>query len=260
MPEIYFTHVDDIPGSDTPARCNRMTGEIIINRRKFKNIPPAHRLFILLHEYAHIELNSSDEFQVDKRAQELFLQMGYPLTESVLALSRVLNPHNPSHVARTKAILASAQKIDNFNNQPMKTENLYEPSKAFYEDIFGFGKTAKAKKEAKIDKKQSKADAIRAKAQAKLELAKQGIAPKSGAQGIIGGILGTATQIFGGDGASIANTVSGNDNPNPEPMLNQPMPVVTEEKPGFKKYLPWIIGGAVLVVGTIIFFVVRKKK
>jgi hypothetical protein len=163
-------------------------------------------------------------------------------------------------------MLNSAQEIDKNNNLPMQTSYIQhlQPSSAFYEDIFGLGKAAKAKKEAKIDKKQAKADSIRAKAQAKLELAKLGVAPKSGAQGIIGGLLGAATQIFGGDGAAIAGAVTGNEQTEPTPMAGQPMPVLNpnEEKPkmDWKKYMPFIIGGSVLVVGVVIYFIVRKKK
>lgn len=279
MVNIQIKHVPNLGNSKTPARCNRRTGEILINDREWKKIDPIHRLFILLHEYAHIELNSSDEFEVDKRAQELFLSMGYPLTESVKAVTRVLNTNNPTHVARAEMQLQRSMLIDQKNKQMNQVVNfsgtVFDNVKPFYDlredwnnctgcegmcgDNFEgcdpnklrprqFRKCVKAvgkstakmtKAEATLALKQGKGAGLAAKGEAKKALAEQGIVDSSEAGGIIKS--GIAALAGGGD---------------PQAMQpNQPSSWPT------KKYLPWIIGGAVLLIGgVVVFFVIKKKK
>jgi hypothetical protein len=96
----------------TPARCNRKTGEIYLNINRWGSIKPQHKVYILLHEIGHIVLNTSNELAVDKWAQEQYVQAGYPLTESVLALTQVLSGDTEEQVARATQSLNIARQFD----------------------------------------------------------------------------------------------------------------------------------------------------
>lgn len=119
----HISHISDSP--NTPARCNKRTGEIFINDSIWYDIEPQYRLFILLHEYAHILLQSSDEKKVDAWAFDKYISMGYPLTESVKALSTVLSGNNPEHYERTFLQLQRAKAINNkYNSMENAANNL----------------------------------------------------------------------------------------------------------------------------------------
>lgn len=118
---IYY--VPDLGNS--PARVDRSSGEIFINARLWKNLPFAHRLFILLHEFGHVALDTSDELAVDEFAHRLYMEMGYPLSESVKALTQVLKyDDNGQQLERTKHQLTRAQQFDYYVNCNYKTFDL----------------------------------------------------------------------------------------------------------------------------------------
>lgn len=121
MKHVQIYHVPHLNGNPTPARCNRRTGEIWINDSVWKDIEPQHRLFILLHELGHIELNTSNEKAVDEFAYKYYIQMGYPLTESIKSLSRVLTG-KPGHTGRLKAQIERAKNTDKLNNMCYNTK------------------------------------------------------------------------------------------------------------------------------------------
>lgn len=52
----------------TPARVNRRTGVMEISLKHMKAMPVAHRLFVMLHEQAHVELQTTDEVKADAYA------------------------------------------------------------------------------------------------------------------------------------------------------------------------------------------------
>ncbi|ADY51448.1 hypothetical protein Pedsa_0876 [Pseudopedobacter saltans DSM 12145] len=96
----------------TPARVNRRTGVMEISLKHMKAMPVAHRLFVMLHEQAHVELQTTDEVKADAYAFKKYADMGYSLKESVKALTKVLNENNPEHNWRMYLSLKRAEKYD----------------------------------------------------------------------------------------------------------------------------------------------------
>ncbi len=112
LTEIVFVNT---LGGSTPAKVNRVTGVMMIDAGWWKKLPTEHRLFILLHEYAHAILNTTDEYEADAYAFKLYTDLGYSLTESVKALTRVLSYNGYSkneHIGRTLAQINRAKKYD----------------------------------------------------------------------------------------------------------------------------------------------------
>lgn len=106
------TYQNEFVENDSPAKVNRRTGHLFINLSRWKHIAPQHRLFILLHEDAHCELDSSDEVAVDELAFKNFIKMGYPLTESLFALTRVLKGNGTESQSRMWAQYLRAKELD----------------------------------------------------------------------------------------------------------------------------------------------------
>lgn len=117
----YVEHLGDSP---TPARVNRITGELYINMSRWREIEKEeHRVFIVLHELAHVILNSSDEQEVDQLAFVMYTRLGYSLKESVRALSAVLSGNSPAHYWRVYLQLERAKMYDYTMN---KNEKVYD--------------------------------------------------------------------------------------------------------------------------------------
>lgn len=285
-PKITIRHVPTIEGSLTPARCNRRTGEILINDSRWPKIEPLHRIFILLHEYAHVVLNSSDEFEVDRLAHKMFVEMGYPLTESVRALSQVLTGTSQSHVQRVKAQLDRAYEFDKKN---LKTKNCmcngkefcpkcnqnktgtildqantdvfanfvgFTNSDEYTEDLFGLGKKAQDRRKLKIQLKygvkQTKADATKALKEGKgAGLEAKGLAKKTLAdQGIVDNSSDSLNGIISNVGGQISKITGGGGSGDGG-----------GDKPKSKVGLIIGIVAAVLIIGgTIYYFYKRRKK
>jgi hypothetical protein len=116
---VYFVeHIDR-----TPACCLRSTGEMWIDINKWRTFTYEQKVFIILHENAHIVLNTSDEKAVDKLAHEQYMAMGLSLTKSVHALTRVLSYSTDEHMERTVAQLKRAIVYDVLVNKNKKLEN-----------------------------------------------------------------------------------------------------------------------------------------
>ena len=268
MRPISIIHVPDLDGNPTPARCNRRTGEIWINDSQWKNIKPEHRMFILLHEYGHIQLDSSDELAVDAYASDLYIKMGYSLTESVKALSQILTGTNSQHVQRVQNQLDRAKAIDaknkpkilseminnDYNNVPWydRTESDVDVTDN-YDEIFGLGKKAQARKKerqdaknyarrARADAKGTIAESKLVKAQAKAVLADQGIVDSSSIGGALGGIAGN---LLGGGGTQT------------DPLSATPPPPKKSNK---TTIIIVSVIAAVVVIGGVLFFVMKRKK
>ena len=86
----------------TPARINRLTGRIQISLQHFARYTVPVRLFILLHERYHYQLNDRSERGPDLAALRLMLSLGYPETELVYAASRIFLAH-PDNLGRPHA-------------------------------------------------------------------------------------------------------------------------------------------------------------
>jgi hypothetical protein len=111
---------------NSPAMVNRKTGEAYFSLEFWNILPKEHRLFVLLHELAHYSLNTSDEIKADALAFKLYSDMGYSLTQSVRALTKILSFKNPEHWQRVYMQLERAAKFDvmrNGNNKAIKVLN-----------------------------------------------------------------------------------------------------------------------------------------
>lgn len=260
---VQIIHVPHLDGNPTPARCNRRTGEIWINDSVWCNIKPEHRMFILLHEYGHIQLNSSDELAVDAYASDLYIKLGYSLNESVKALSRVLTGKNSQHVDRVRAQLDRAKAIDIKHNQKksimgnlltMANSPWYENE---YDDLFGihFTKAGREKAKARTAIKNAKADSKIIKAQAELELAKQGIQKKS--------TFGEAVGVASNNLAQIAGGILGKKMgiaPGDETAVDAGMYAAAPPPAKSKTMLYVGIGVAVLAVAGVVFYIIKRRK
>jgi len=108
-----FDSVEYVSGiGTTPARVHRPTRSLQINKPVWDKLPVEHQVFVLCHELGHAELNSSDEMAVDKYASAMYTRLGYSLSESVRALTDLLNNDNPDHRERAQAQLDRAREYD----------------------------------------------------------------------------------------------------------------------------------------------------
>jgi hypothetical protein len=106
---IKIVYNEELEG--TPARIFTTANPAVIELgAKFKTFPIQIKLFILLHEYAHLFYET--EWKVDTLALKLFLQMGGNPSQAFYALSKVLKdtPENNERVQR----LFNTLKINNY--------------------------------------------------------------------------------------------------------------------------------------------------
>ena len=75
----------------SPAAVDPKSGIIYVNLPIWRNLPKEHRIFVLLHEWAHVKLKSTDELAVDALAHKEYMKLGYSLTQSIHALTKVLS-------------------------------------------------------------------------------------------------------------------------------------------------------------------------
>jgi len=272
---------------DSPARVNRKTRELYINKAKWPSIAPEHRVFILLHEMAHCYLDSSNEYAVDELAFQWYLELGYSLTEAVRPLSTILNTNNDSHILRTEMQLDRAKVIDyHLNNnkviQPdfLNTKDMIdfigkgcackgkvrfmdrERKKAFserlgFDDYSGCQPNESPKDcrkrirvEGNAQRKINRSEGFRLKREAKATLAEQGIKePGFGEQ--IGKAFKGIGKVVGDVGARWKG------NPTSDDLAAGGG---GNEAPKSNTMLYVGIGIAVvLVLGVVVFFVTKKK-
>lgn|GEM_PF-1552176 len=282
--------VSDLPGN-TPARVNRITGDVYLSAAKLRQIRhPDHLRFIILHEQGHIKANTRDEIQADAWAFQEYAKKGYSLKNSVTALAQVLSGNNPEHYQRTYLQLKRALAFDcrvnghseacdkltklestmcgiNGNcgcagctqgvESPVMLQSLTDAFSSFTGCQPG-EKPAQCRKrirtESKAAARENRSAGFRAKREAKVVAAQMGIAePSVGSQinaGLksVGGIVGN---IFGRGGAAGEEAEGGYYYEDRE---------VQEEKKSKKTALYLAAGvGGLLVVGVIIFLVLRAK-
>jgi hypothetical protein len=101
---------------DTPAAVDRYSGIIYLNGRMWPTLTKDQKFFVLLHEWAHIQLQSTDEKAVDKLAFEEYSRRGYSLKQSVNALTRLLNFSDREHYERAYLQLQRAIQYDKEHN------------------------------------------------------------------------------------------------------------------------------------------------
>lgn len=90
--------------ANTPARINRKSGKIWLALNKMRGYTVPMRMLILLHEYGHYKLQTSNELEVDLFALDLYLSLGFPKTEALYAFTKVMSGHSSS-VQRTEQTL-----------------------------------------------------------------------------------------------------------------------------------------------------------
>lgn len=115
--------VDDL--GDTPAKVSRRTGVMYGSRKHLVKLPVEQRLFIFLHEKAHVELQTTSEYEADAQAFKEYANLGYSLKASVKALTQVLNDKNLEHNYRMYLQLQRAKQYDathNGNTKILKNE------------------------------------------------------------------------------------------------------------------------------------------
>ena len=117
--------------SQSPAFCNRDTGELYINTPIFDQYNKNEKFFFLLHEMGHLELNTSDEMLADKFASDIYLQKGYPLTDSIKAMTQVLKFKKHQDYERLINQFNRDAIYDFQVNNNQKTKNMKLPSQNY---------------------------------------------------------------------------------------------------------------------------------
>jgi len=76
--------VDQGKNLNTPARISNKTGRMEISKNKFSEYTVPMRMAILLHEFAHFNMNvvQKDETEADLNALKVYLGLGYPVIEA----------------------------------------------------------------------------------------------------------------------------------------------------------------------------------
>lgn len=105
-----IVRVDDL--GNTPARVNRKTGVMYISLKHMKAMPENHRLFVMLHEMGHVVCQTENEMEADAWAFKEYAKRGHSLTDSVHALTRVLDDRDPEHNWRMYLQLQRAKEYD----------------------------------------------------------------------------------------------------------------------------------------------------
>jgi len=91
----------------TPARVNRLTGTIFLNKDIWQKLNPEAKKFIVLHEIGHYKKNTISEFEADNYAAEQFIG-SEPC--SLKKINRIMweqldTLNNPEHKQRYKNII-----------------------------------------------------------------------------------------------------------------------------------------------------------
>jgi hypothetical protein len=247
--------VDNLVSS--PARVNRKTGTLLVSREHFKNMDPNYRYFVLLHEEAHVLFDTDDEMMCDEYAMRKMIKKGYPLSEILKSLTRVLSYNKDSHYGRTLNIFNKLREYDyhvNGNDKVLTSLNFSQMNTPGYNiddiytsqfegdtsDFLGLGKKAAARREerhdAKMEKKAAKTDLKKAKAES---IRSGEMSPEGGLGKFLGSAAGIAGKFLG-----IQEPQPENDNPEPE-----------------KKDYTWLyILIAIIVIAIIAYFVFFRKK
>ncbi|WP_250632108.1 hypothetical protein [Rhodoflexus caldus] len=86
MPKVRDLHTGQI--IETPARVDRSTGEIFVSADDLLPATVPMRIFVLLHEYVHYRNQTTNEFECDREAANLYRAQGWPKIEALYALTK----------------------------------------------------------------------------------------------------------------------------------------------------------------------------
>jgi hypothetical protein len=90
---------------NTPARVSRATGQIEVSQEKLSKYTVPMRIFVLLHERSHYELQTSNELECDLQALQWYLGFGFPQTEAIYANTKIFSGNNPEHLDRAEQLV-----------------------------------------------------------------------------------------------------------------------------------------------------------
>ena len=121
---MRIIEVDDI--GTTPARVNRITGDIFWNR-KFDFLPEPVKKFIIHHEIGHYELQTKDEIEADNYAFSKYAGTEpYSLKNSIDAMTDVFSFQKPIHYKRLYEQYKRILKWDWENTGNAKAKEVYD--------------------------------------------------------------------------------------------------------------------------------------
>lgn len=106
--------------SGTPARVNRNTGTIYLNKSVFDKFPELYKKFVIYHEECHYIFQTKDEEMCDEFAMYKLLTQGYKPKEIVEALLDTLS-NNSAHYARKINLVNNMRIYDYLANNNNKT-------------------------------------------------------------------------------------------------------------------------------------------
>lgn len=97
---------------DTPAAISREDAILYINMKLFGPLTPFERKFVLLHEYGHYNINTSNEIAADAYAfDRLVGTQAYSINQmGCLLQDKILDINKPGHAARIAALHLRAKK------------------------------------------------------------------------------------------------------------------------------------------------------
>jgi len=112
-----------------PASVNAITRKLTLSEEYWSTMKHEWKIFILLHELAHLNLNSSDELEVDAYAMKWYVKLGYSPKEAVYALTKVLNLRTTEQIQRIVQQLDLAKHYDYLynNNKKAKSHGTIRP-------------------------------------------------------------------------------------------------------------------------------------
>jgi hypothetical protein len=86
-------------GVDTPARIHKKQHFIEVSRDYFNKMTIPMRVFVLLHEYAHIYMNKNpvSEYEADINGAKLYLKLNYPIIELLYSFTKIFGDNEMSH-------------------------------------------------------------------------------------------------------------------------------------------------------------------
>ncbi len=114
--------------TQSAAFCNRNTGELFINTPIFETFNQYQQKYILFHEAGHILLQTEDEEAADAYASKIYLEKGYPISDSVKALSKALKFNKKQDFDRLDNQFKRAAEFDLKVNNNENIKNMNIPS------------------------------------------------------------------------------------------------------------------------------------
>lgn len=125
---MKITYVDNL--NNTPARVNRETGEIQLDRKMWFSLPEPYRKFILEHEKGHYYLQTTNELLADQYAfEQVAGTFNGSLLEMVKTLADVLPFHSETHQARLLNLYKLALEWDKKHDPQPNTDAALEQVK-----------------------------------------------------------------------------------------------------------------------------------